>query len=211
VTVPPPAQLALRSVAEHRSGLLFSSPRDRMWRQHTHHRYWSWLRKLANRPGLDFYELSHCAATMLLERGATRWDVAQQLGHTDGGQLVMELYGHRSEAGARARLLAAWDAQTWPVPLQKRAGGEGLLKAGNIARCTLLDSPPAICPRHQPHPPVSWVLRDRPVQPASLAKRLVLLAHKVPAGAARQPSPRFDVSYVRDEGLGLKPCEQLKE
>ncbi|HME01889.1 MAG TPA: tyrosine-type recombinase/integrase, partial [Solirubrobacteraceae bacterium] len=117
VTVPPPAQLALRSVPEHRSGPLFSSPRDRMWRQHTHHRYWSWLRKLANRPGLDFYELRHCAATMLLERGATPWDVAQQLGHTDGGQLVMELYGHPSEAGARARLLAAWDAQTGPVPL----------------------------------------------------------------------------------------------
>ena len=88
-----------------------------MWRQHTHHRYWSWLRKLANRPGLDFYELRHCAATMLLERGATPWDVAQQLGHTDGGQLVMEVYGHPSEAGAHARLLAAWDAQTGPVPL----------------------------------------------------------------------------------------------
>ena len=117
MTIPPPAQLALRSVPEHRSRLLFTSPRDRMWRQHTHHRYWSWLRKLANRPGLDFYELRHCAATMLLERGATRWDVAQQLGHTDGGQLVMEVYGHPSEAGARARLLAAWDAQTGPVPL----------------------------------------------------------------------------------------------
>ena len=39
---------------------------------------------------------------MLLECGAPSWDVAQQLGHTDGGQLV---------AGARARLLAAWDAQ----------------------------------------------------------------------------------------------------
>ena len=48
-------------------------------------------------------------------RGAV--DVAQQLGHTDGGQLVMELYGHPSEAGAHARLLAAWDAQTGPVPL----------------------------------------------------------------------------------------------
>jgi integrase len=118
VTVPPPAQLALRSVPEHRSGLLlFTSPRDRMWRQHTHHRYWSWLRKLANRPELDFYELRHCAATMLLERGATPWDVAQQLGHTDGGQLVMELSGHPSEAGARARLFAAWNAQTGPVSL----------------------------------------------------------------------------------------------
>jgi len=62
-----------------------------MWTQPWHHRYWSNLRKLANRPGFDFCELGHAAATMLLERGVTPWDVAQQLGHTDGGQLVMEL------------------------------------------------------------------------------------------------------------------------
>ena len=52
---------------------------------------------------------------MLLERGATPWDVAQQLGHTDGGQLVMELYGHPSEAGARSRLLAAWGDEVEPL------------------------------------------------------------------------------------------------
>jgi len=60
-------------------------------------------------PDLDFYELRHCAATMLLERGVTPWDVAHQLGHQDGGRLVMSLYGHPSEAGARSRLLAAWE------------------------------------------------------------------------------------------------------
>jgi integrase len=117
VTIPPAAQLALRSVPVHPSGLLFTSPRDRMWTQPSHHRYWSMLRKLASRPGFDFYELRHAAATMLLERGVTPWDVAQQLGHTDAGQLVMQLYGHPSEAGARARLLSAWDAQTGPTPL----------------------------------------------------------------------------------------------
>jgi integrase len=52
VTIPPPAQLALRSVPIHPSGLLFTSPRDCLWRQHTHHRYWALLRKLAERPGL---------------------------------------------------------------------------------------------------------------------------------------------------------------
>jgi hypothetical protein len=52
---------------------------------------------------------------MLLERGVTPWDVAIQLGHTDGGQLVMERYGHPSEAGARARLLAAWEAEIKPL------------------------------------------------------------------------------------------------
>ncbi|HWW90494.1 MAG TPA: hypothetical protein VNY35_06925 [Solirubrobacteraceae bacterium] len=31
-------------------------------------------------------------------------------GHTDGGELVMTLQGYPAEAGARARVLAAWDA-----------------------------------------------------------------------------------------------------
>jgi integrase len=117
VVIPPKAQDALQDVAPHPSGLLFTSPQGCRWKKDTHYLYWSMLRKLANRPGLDFYELRHAAATMLLERGATPWDVAQQLGHLDGGQLVMELYGHPTEAGARARLLAAWDAQTGPTPL----------------------------------------------------------------------------------------------
>jgi len=115
VTIPPPAQEALRDVAVHPSGLLFTSPMDKMWRQATHHRYWSLLRRFAKRPGFDFYGLRHTAATLLLERGVTPWDVAIQLGHTDGGQLVMELYGHPSDAGARARLLAAWDEQVEPL------------------------------------------------------------------------------------------------
>ena len=112
VIVPPAAQDALLTVPKHPSGLLFTTPEDKQWTASLHHRYWTRLRLVANRPGLDFYELRHAAATMLLERGVTPWDVAIQLGHTDGGRLVMELYGHPSEAGARSRLLAAWDAQT---------------------------------------------------------------------------------------------------
>jgi integrase len=109
------AQAALLDVPAHPSGLLFTSPADRMWTQPLHHRYWSRLRLIANRPGFDFYELRHAAATMLIERGVTPWDVAQQLGHTDGGELVMQLYGHPSEAGARARILAAWDDEVQPL------------------------------------------------------------------------------------------------
>jgi integrase len=117
VIVPPTAQDALLEVPEHRSGLLFETPADKQWTASLHHRYWTRLRLVANRPGFDFYELRHCAATMLLERGVTPWDVAIQLGHTDGGKLVMELYGHPAEAGVRARLLAAWDASSGPTPI----------------------------------------------------------------------------------------------
>lgn len=109
VVIPPPASAALAEVPPHAGGLLFTGPRGGMLTQSSHHRVWSLVRVAAGRPELDFYELRHCAATMLLERGVTPWDVAVQLGHTDGGQLVQEVYGHPSEAGARARLLGAWD------------------------------------------------------------------------------------------------------
>lgn len=117
-TIPPVAQDALLDVPHHDNGLLFTSPAGKRWTQSSHHRYWARLRTLANRPGFDFYELRHAAATMLLERGMTPWDVAKQLGHQDGGQLVMERYGHPSDAGSRARLLAAWDQAEGPKPIE---------------------------------------------------------------------------------------------
>ena len=57
---------------------------------------------------LDLYELRHACATLLLERGLTPADVATQLGHTDGGRLVMVLYGHPSEEAARDRVKMAF-------------------------------------------------------------------------------------------------------
>jgi integrase len=57
---------------------------------------------------MDFYELRHFCATHLLELGVSHADVAVQLGHTDGGRLVMETYGHPTEAGARERLKRAY-------------------------------------------------------------------------------------------------------
>jgi integrase len=125
VIVPPPAQDALLEVPAHPSGLLFTSPADRMWTQPSHHRYWSLLRRFAKRPGLQFYELRHAAATMLLERGNSPWDVATQLGHSDGGQLVMDLYGHPSEVAARSRILASWASEVEPLHSVERTGATG--------------------------------------------------------------------------------------
>lgn len=59
---------------------------------------------------LDLHELRHACATLLLERGLAPADVAVQLGHTDGGQLVMTLYGHPDEDRARDRLDMAFAA-----------------------------------------------------------------------------------------------------
>jgi integrase len=55
---------------------------------------------------LRFHDLRHFCATQLLERGNSHSDVAIQLGHQDGGQLVMARYGHPDEDAARARLRA---------------------------------------------------------------------------------------------------------
>jgi integrase len=115
VVVPRPAQEAIRDLPLNATGLLFESPRGKAWTTGSHGYYWRRLRMLADRPGLQFYELRHCAATLLLERGVSPWDVAIQLGHTDGGQLVMALYGHPSEDAARARVAAAYDHDVRPL------------------------------------------------------------------------------------------------
>ena len=105
--IPPPAQDALERVPRDRERL-FLTRTGLPFTQANHHYHWDPVRCLFGKPGLDFYELRHAAATILLERGVTPWDVAIQLGHTDGGQLVQQRYGHPSHANARARLLAAW-------------------------------------------------------------------------------------------------------
>lgn len=60
---------------------------------------------------IDLYDLRHAAATMLIEQGLSVGDVAFQLGHQDGGRLVMELYGHPAEDSMRDRIRMA-DAAT---------------------------------------------------------------------------------------------------
>lgn len=84
---------------------------------------WSPVRAAFGRPKMAFYELRHFAATYLLELGLSPADVAVQLGHTDGGALVMSTYGHPSERAARARILTALDGhdQGELAPLRRRA------------------------------------------------------------------------------------------
>ncbi len=86
---------------------------------------WSPVRATFGRPKMAFYELRHFAATYLLELGLSPADVAVQLGHTDGGALVMSTYGHPSERAARARILTALDGhdQGDLMPLRRRTAG----------------------------------------------------------------------------------------
>ena len=81
---------------------------------------------------MAFYELRHFACTHLLEMGASHADAAVQLGHTDGGALVMAVYGHPSEDGARARLHAAYEADAFRARRAASPQGAQLIAAAGV-------------------------------------------------------------------------------
>ena len=108
-TIPilPPAQV-LDSVPRRPDPFIFHSPRGRPLAKGTHG--WSW-QKVKARAGIEtrWHDLRHFCATQLLELGLDHFAVSIQLGHTDGGALVMERYGHPSVDAAKRRLLRAFE------------------------------------------------------------------------------------------------------
>jgi integrase len=120
VTLPPPARDALLSVVPRVDvPLLFLTRRGRQFKKSSLLYYWNPVRAAFGRPGMDFYELRHFCATHLLELGVAHADVAVQLGHTDGGALVMSTYGHPSEDAARERLKRAYEPSVSRLPLRE--------------------------------------------------------------------------------------------
>ena len=65
--------------------------------------------KAAARVECRWHDLRHFCATQLLELGLDHFAVSVQLGHTDGGALVMARYGHPSVDAAKGRLLWAFE------------------------------------------------------------------------------------------------------
>lgn len=120
VILPPPAREALREMPRRAtSPYVFTTKTGRRFNKSSHYYYWNPARASYGRPEMDFYELRHFCATHLLELGVSHADVAVQLGHTDGGALVMSTYGHPSEDAARHRLLAAFDGSAPALRLIK--------------------------------------------------------------------------------------------
>lgn len=109
VVLPPQAKEVLLAMPRRaNSPYVFTTPGGQRFSKTSHYYYWRLLRLAAKRPDMAFYELRHFCATHLLELGVSHADVAVQLGHTDGGALVMSTYGHPSDEAARARVLAAY-------------------------------------------------------------------------------------------------------
>jgi integrase len=108
-TVPllPPARV-LDDVPPRPDEFIFHSPRGKPLIKGTHG--WSW-QKVKAAAGVEtrWHDLRHFCATQLLELGLDHFAVSIQLGHTDGGKLVMERYGHPSVDAAKRRLLQAFE------------------------------------------------------------------------------------------------------
>jgi len=116
VILPPPARAALAEMPRRAdSPYVFTTRTGKRFSKTSHYYYWNAVRSRFGKPGMDFYELRHYCATELLNRGISHADVAVQLGHTDGGALVMSTYGHPSDDEARTRLHAAYRAAATPL------------------------------------------------------------------------------------------------
>jgi len=122
VILPPPAAEALRDVPAWTDvPWLFTTPRGLRFSKNSHYYYWRPVRALFGRPNMDFYELRHFCATHLLRLGVSHADVAVQLGHTDGGALVMSTYGHPTDEDARERLKRAYGLNVDQIDPQSRS------------------------------------------------------------------------------------------
>ena len=108
----PPARV-LDDLPRRPDPYVFHSARGNPLVQGSHHYAWRAVRAAA---GLDvrWHDLRHFTATQLLEMGMSHFDVSVQLGHEDGGALVMARYGHPSTDRARERLLAPRSASRAP-------------------------------------------------------------------------------------------------
>jgi integrase len=112
----PPAQV-LDKVPLRPDPFVFHTARGEPLQKGNHHYYWRAVRAASGipqqraasgLPNVRWHDLRHFCATRLLEMGIDHFAVSVQLGHEDGGALVMSRYGHPSKDAARERLLAAF-------------------------------------------------------------------------------------------------------
>lgn len=111
----PPARV-LDRIPRQDDPYVFHSPRGNPLVQGSHFYSWRVVRAASGipetrgsvgLPNLRWHDLRHFCATQLLELGLDHFAVSVQLGHEDGGALVMARYGP-IQGGARKRLLDAF-------------------------------------------------------------------------------------------------------
>jgi integrase len=116
VVLLPPARV-LAELPRRLDPFVFHTVRGEPLQKGNHHYSWRAVRAASGipqeraaigLPNVRWHDLRHFCATRLLEMGIDHFAVSVQLGHEDGGALVMSRYGHPSKDAARQRLLAAF-------------------------------------------------------------------------------------------------------
>jgi integrase len=87
--------------------------------------HWNRVRCAAGLPDMTFYVATrHYFATYAFNTlGLEPHVVAEQLGHTDGGKLVIDLYGHPDKKRSRQLIREAFEAPPTVTPLRRIDGG----------------------------------------------------------------------------------------
>lgn len=94
IGLPEPAAAALEKIRDRHPVIVFPTNTGTRFTGPAWAYRWHPIRSAAGRPKMHTYELRHFCATRLIEAGLQPWQVAEQLGHRDGGALVTQVYMH---------------------------------------------------------------------------------------------------------------------
>jgi Phage integrase family len=75
-------------------------------------------------PELTFHDLRHTGASLMISAGCHVKVIAEQMGHSDGGALVLRRYGHLYK-GARRRAAIELESHVFDRP-KKFGGGDSV-------------------------------------------------------------------------------------
>lgn len=129
IVLPPRAADALRRIAPAKadpSSLIFTTPNGRRYTKSTWHYHWNPVRAAAGFPTLDWHVLRHFCATYMLETlKLSLGAAAAQVGHSDGGVLLMRVYAHLNDDTTLEEVATAFDqAQNMSDERDSRSGSE---------------------------------------------------------------------------------------
>ena len=109
----------------NQDGLLFPGPGGTAWDAHNFfNRVFKPAARAAGFPELTFHDLRHTGASLMIAAGCHVKVIAEQMGHADGGALVLKRYGHLYK-GARRRAAIALELHVMP-DLKNSAVGQAL-------------------------------------------------------------------------------------
>jgi integrase len=120
----PQAADALRRTPHQTDDYVFCTPQGKRYTGVVNWYYWTPVRNSVGRPDWDFYALRHFFGTYLANHGVSAPDIAQALGHTDGGKLALSRYIHVAGKDSRARIAAMTGSNVRPILEVSVATGE---------------------------------------------------------------------------------------